>query len=68
MDTKLRMRMARQLRSADCQSAVSADWQSAERSNTGRPADCQSATQQTASLRRLCGRWLGMPCATQSTL
>jgi hypothetical protein len=51
MDTKLRLRMARQLRSADCQSAVSADWQSAGHSNTGRLADCQSATQQTGSLR-----------------
>jgi hypothetical protein len=42
--------------SADCQSAVSADWQSAGRSNTGSLADCQSTTRQTAGLRYFGGR------------
>jgi hypothetical protein len=39
--------------SAGWQPAVSADWQSAERRIFEHAADCQSATQQTASLRYL---------------
>jgi hypothetical protein len=39
--------------SAGWQPAVSADWQSAERRILERAADCQSAIQQTASLRYL---------------
>jgi hypothetical protein len=41
---------------ADWQSAVSADWQSAMHPRDAEPADCQSATQQAASLRYVgCG-------------
>jgi secreted protein with Ig-like and vWFA domain len=38
-------------RSAGCQPAVSADWQSAGRDPGRHPADCQSATQQADGLR-----------------
>jgi hypothetical protein len=47
---------------AGWQPAVSADWQSAERRILEHAADCQSAIQQTASLRYLgCGPAHGFP-------